>query len=600
MSAKNITEKAKAAMLIAILIILAALTSCKPVEYKELTAPGIDSNLSMSLSGVNDGTYIYITIPAVNTARSYGYTIDNGTAEQGPVIKIIDTEFSNGTYVLMIPSEDVEGESALIVWASPAAEPSAASWVRIGAVGSITDAPKISVQPEGYVSEREEASAVIIMRNEPVPSQMVYKVIEANGKEIECSSNLNVITISGLESAETYSIEIYHAYKNEPENFGNTPLTLEIPVYDSSVTLGIKETSDGNGIEILESIDGLDNIRLINLDTDTVYQMKESSFIFPAFDSGRFQIEAKSGSNTVKSDILYYTTPIENFIKNETIGRQHYWFDLAVADGIAAKDFNVSVRGRVVDVDTSASNGLVSFTVSGLPSASSDIVVAISYKDEDSYRNIIATDDFEGTYSFDGDVVYSEKPFGTQNKYSGFKFSVAVGVNNSDKSHYRYYFYVSPDDPKQTLDNGSPIVPEKTRICPLIDPSVDGDAIGNSEGNKIDYAGNSSYQLAYQWNNEKWNKSTYAVESWYVVSADVKNDSYITTVSSHAMGTDNQTKTEFHFVEDEDGNPCLIYRNEITDGFGAIFGGNDCIVKNANPHSGDDKYTFRLYLQEEN
>ena len=602
MSTKHTSEKAEAAMLIAILVILAALTSCKPVEYKELAAPSIDSNLSMSLSGVNDGTNIYITIPAVNTARSYGYTIDNGTAEQGPVIKIIDTEFSNGTYVLMIPSADVDADASLTFWASPSAEPSASSWVKIGTVSSIETAPDISVEPEGYMAEREETSAVIIMRNEPVPSQMIYKVIEAEGKEIEYSSDLNVITISGLNQDETYTIEIFHAYRNEPENFGNTPLSLDIPAYDSSVILDIAETSAGDGIEIRGSIESLADMKLVNLDTGNEYSMEESSFIFPSFDSGLFQVEAKSGRGIVKSNMLHYTAPIGNFIQKETekAGCQHYWFDISVADGIAAEDFNVSVRGMDVDVDASSSNGIVSFIVSGLPSAHSDIAVLISYKDEDPYRTAIMTDDFEGTYSFNGDVVYSERPFGTQIKQPDFRFSVDARLTDSDKSQYRYYFYISPDDPKQTLDNGNPIVPEKTRICPLIDPAVDGDAIGNSERNKIDYTGNSSYQIAYQWNNEKWNKSTYAVESWYVVSTEVKNDSYAATVSSRAMGTDNQTKTEFHFEEDEEGNVYLVYRNEITGGLGAMFGGNDCIVKNANPASGDDKYTFRLYPQEEN
>ena len=160
-------------MLIAILIILAALTSCKPVEYKELTAPGIDSNLSMSLSGVNDGTYIYITIPAVNTARSYGYTVGSSSA---PIAA--QTEFSNGYYVIIIPSGIIAGDESTVsvtIWASPYSDPSSVvdpGWVSIGTVGTITAAPDISVQPEGFVSERYEDSALIIMHDEPVPSRM--------------------------------------------------------------------------------------------------------------------------------------------------------------------------------------------------------------------------------------------------------------------------------------------------------------------------------------------------------------------------------------------------------------------------------------------
>ncbi len=594
-------------MLIAILVILAALTSCKPVEYKELAAPSIDSNLNMSLSGVNDGTNIYITIPAVSTARSYGYTIDNGTAEQGPVIKIIDTVFSNGTYVLMIPSADVEADASLTFWASPSAEPSASSWVKIGTVSSIETAPDISVEPEGYMAEREETSAVIIMRNEPVPSLMIYKVIEAEGKEIEYSSDLNVITISGLNQDETYTIEIFHAYRNEPENFGNTPLSLDIPAYDSSVILDIAETSAGDGIEIRGSIEGLADMKLVNLDTGNEYSMEESSFIFPSFDSGLFQVEAESGSNKVTSDILYYTTPIENFIQNETIGRQHYWFDLAVADGINAEDFDVSVRGCEVDVDTSSSNGIASFTVSGLES-SSDYTVSIRYKDEDPYRETITTDSFGGTYIFSGNAYDMDK----KDPYD-FNFAVDVSLNDNygpGESGYRYYFYVSPLDEKHTLPNGQPVIENEVRISPLIDPAVDGASTGDSEENYINYIGSSSYQLAYQWNNEKWNTSTATVNKWFIDSASATADSYKTQVSSNAdfelfpgskpLNTNAITTTEFAFIEDYEGNPFIRFCNKITGGDPFATIGNQYLIKNANPISGDDEYTFRLYLQEEN
>ena len=588
MSKKHQIEKAKATLLIAIFFILAALSSCKPVEYKELTAPSIDSSLSMSLSGVDDGTNIYITIPAVSTARSYGYTFGSSSA---PIAA--QAEFSNGTYVIIIPNGFYSEDGAVAevrIWASPYSDPSSVvnpGWVNIGTVGTIADAPDISVQPEGFVSERHEDSVLIIMHDEPVPSRMEYRVEYEDGSPADFEYDLNEITVSGLEANETYNICIYHAYKtadSSESEFGDNPLSLEIPAYDPSVTLDIKETSDGKGIEIVGAPGNLSNIKLKNLDTGNSYDMDGNVFSFTAFDSGSFRIEAKDGSQTVRSNIIYYTTPLEDFIENGKEGRQHYWFDIRVADESFANNLTAFVLGGD-EVKGVYDNGVVSFTISDLSSAS-PYTLSVRYGNTASFLTEIGTLSFEGRYMFDGDAYTANR-----NTPSPFNFTVDVVENETPNTPYKYLIYA--------VDSG--IEPETVRISPLYSPEL-GD---HSSTMPIQYKGDTSYQKAYQWNNTKWNSLAassplFIPTSWSVSGGSaLEIDRYRYLVESIAFGMPTTTETIFSFSENDDRSTpelLLIFYNKIQgdDGDFIVSTGNGALWKNA---EGSDPYTFTLVYQ---
>ena len=614
MSTKHITEKAKAAMLIAILIILAALTSCKPVEYKELTADGIDSSVPFNGEAISNGSLISVSFKAIPGARSYGYTFPEGSDKPAPGVI---TDFMSGTYGMTINLYGGEEYSSVTIWASPYVDPSSASdpgWIKLKTIPVSREIPDINtVKPQGFISERTENSAIIVMTDEPFPGQMVYDVTAADNKEVKFTQDINVIYIEDI-SNEALTVTVRHAYK--PADgvytvFGTETESFDLEPADFKVFVDISVSEDGERIFISDPavFDGYTEIKLVNIDNENdSYEITDVNdpFVFDRFDTGLFQIQAKKGDEadpSLASNIIQYTTPLSIFIDEnkteERSGRQHYWLSIPVAEGITASDFEaIIIENPSLEPTITISDGKASISFSDLSSVS-DYTAVIAAGDS-YYRDAFTTKSFEGTYKFNGAVKYGILGTGTEQ----FEFSLNVVLNENYDSHYKYYFYVSSEDPKQNLSNGIHISDE-TRICPLIDPAVDGDDIGNSEENKIDYQGSLPYQLAYQWNNEKWNTNKDAVVNfWYIdpSTPDIQEiDSYTTIVASNAtlgMSTMAKTTTRFELIEDELGKANIEFFNKITGGDpGAAFG-NYYLRKNKNPVDGDE-YTFRL-LQEEN
>ena len=597
MSTKHTSEKAEAAMLIAILVILAALTSCKPVEYKELAAGGIDTSASLNGEAISSGSLISVFFKAIPGARSYGYTFPDGSDKPAPGVI---TDFRSGIYGMTINLYSGEEYSSVTIWASPYVDPSAATdpgWVSLGTIPVSHEIPDINtVKPEGFVSERTGNSATIVMTDEPFPGQMVYDVTADNGK-VSFTQEANILYLDGL-SNEALTVTIHHAYKpseGEDPVFGTETASFDLETAEFSIFVDISVSEDGESILISDpsAFKGYDEIWLVNIDEDNdSYEITDATepFVFSRFDAGLFQIQAKKENEvepSLASNIIQYTTPLSMFIDenkgDERSGRQHYWLSIPVAEGITGADFEaVIIEKPDLEPSITISGGMADISFSDLSSLS-DYTAVIAAGDS-YYRDAFTTKSFEGVYSFKGTVIYT--PLFLEKKDPDFSFTVNVVENEKD---YRYLIYAA--------DPG--VASETIRISPLY-----ATALGDySEENPIPYDGSSSYQKAYQWNNAKWNSSIISPENWRVLpNSTVKIDYYEYFVQSSAAGFQPVTKTSFEFVENDDSSAVLIFYNKIqgNENDADVRMGNNALKKNANPAFGDDKYTFRLYLQEEN
>lgn len=591
MSTKHIIEKAKAAMLIAILIILAVLTSCKPVEYKELTADGIDSSVPFNGEAISNGNLISVSFKAIPGARSYGYTFPEGSDKPAPGVI---TDFMSGTYGMTINLYGGEEYSYVTIWASPYVDPSSASdpgWIKLKTISVSREIPDINtVKPQGFISERTENSAIIVMTDEPFPGQMVYDVTADDNKEVKFTQDINVIYIEDI-SNEALAVTVRHAYKpaeGEDPVFGTGTASFDLEPADFKVFVDISVSEDGERIFISDPavFDGYTEIKLVNIDNENdSYEITDVNdpFVFDRFDTGLFQIQAKKGDEeepSLASNIIQYTTPLSIFIDEnkteERSGRQHYWLSIPVAEGITASDFEaIIIENPSLEPTITISDGKASISFSDLSSVS-DYTAVIAAGDS-YYRDAFTTKSFEGVYSFSGTVKYT--PLIWEKEDKNFNFTVNVVANEKD---YKYLIYAVDSD----------IGSETIRISPLYAAEL-GDY---SEEDPIPYEGNSSYQRAYQWNNKKWNSSPFDPDNWKVLSnGTVEIDYYEYYVQSSAAGFYPITKTSFEFLENDDSSAVLIFYNKIqgNESDTDVKMGNNALRKNAE----GDPFTFILTYQ---
>ena len=442
------------------------------------------------------------------------------------------------------------------------------------------------------------------MMNEPDPGKMVYGYSIGNsGTVMDVPGNASEFTIQGLTAAET-DVKIYHRYSNDP-SFASDSLVLPVKAWTKDSVMTLEETDSGLAVT---GIPEGSSIRLVNAATGhelagksdvsgTSYTFKAAGF--SEFDTGIFQVIASSSDGDAVSNSLDYTTPIK--LSSSKEGRQHYWASIPVSSGINADEvFSIGITGYPnADIEISSSGDI---TISGLPS-NTPITGYIRGGDQ-SYLLDFTTDDFVGTYIF-----YDADAF---NKNMD-KFAVYVGLA-PEESDCMYYFYASTENDKPY----KPSSDTSLRLCPLIDPEIDTLPSGNGY---IPYEGTTSYQMAYQWNNEKWNSmaSIMSPSEWKITDFSVDNaiDSYTATVESVALGTTNKTKTDFRFIESSDShNPevFLVFYNQIVEG--SIIGNSftytnrepDSILEGLYPNTVSSGFTsykakdyaFKLTLQEAN
>ena len=580
-------------------LIFSLLLSCSPVSNDDIAAPDftVDEESIHGVSASWNERGITASFPAVDEARSYGYTFD---ADTDPIAGKVEFHPRSGRYTMLIPLPEREKtEYDITIWASSAPVPSAVAdpgWQRVRSNLAVrySEVDINSIEPHGYVVERGEDYAEIAVIDEPKPGEMSYKVLFPDGEELEFRS-VSSFTLEGIGRSRQ-EIQLFHSYGDDV--YGELPETIVIEQYTAPAVLSLNLSGDNLSVSGIPS--GYRSVEIMNTETRDVlasaavsgssYTFTPSSF--EGFDSGVFCAVATGPEGMVVSPSIPYTVPLEDMIVSHEVMRQHYKVTIRVPENIDTSMF----YGEITNEPTAGFHARfndekeLELIISGLSSDTSYRGGKITVGDEEIIIPQFTTDDFTGTYAYrcpekNPDRIYMD----------AFIVDIRFAKDENPGSQSKYYFYASPEDPANTEKRSD------MRISPLIDGEV---AIGT----EIQYEGNTPYQRTYQWNNGKWNTSTAVVNYWKVVSYTAAADSYSAVNSSNATmsglpAVSADTTSSYTLTEDEDGNASLIFFNKITStGMAAV--GNTFIRKNIAPEpelkalfGSDDKYAFILEME---
>ncbi len=557
----------KAKALIIIMMVLLFI-SCSPVtsESIEETGTAISADKSIMISSSNNGRYINLVFKAVSGAKQYAASINE--INDGSIF-VLDTEFSNGIYTASIDITGVASEnnttySVMLYAASSLLNP---EWTELFTIDADYQRDDIdSIAPEATLVKRGTDFAEVEILNAP-ESDMTYQVTIDGISYGQFSSGS--FTIKGLEETESYTAEIAHKY-NDGE-YGVLTKELIIGEYEGEQTLTL-EVNDG-----YLTVSGLKSdyseIELVKNETDRVvfsskisgssqtYTFKDA---FSAFDIGTFRVRAKGSSSTVISNNKFYVTDLDA-IKNTTeIGRQHYKVTFPVAEDVDIS--SITVKGATLKSSGDNAVLLISDLTSMTTYSDYNVTLTLSGSGSSMVSFNFTTKSFAGDYKW----TTTKSP---SSGYYASQFYVTVVENDNSTSKYRYYILENEDS-------------NKYRIMPLIDSAID-----TVTENPVPYGDDEnlvSYQKTYQWNNNKWNASSFNVDSWSIVDSrsTAYTDAYVTYVESTALGSMTVvTQTSFTFTEDEDLNPSIIYYNKIIEGDNdySVKFGNYYLRKNPDP-----------------
>ena len=564
-------------------LILIMMASCSPIE--ETAIPKEDVTIaadaaSIDMSASNDRRGISLSFKPVSGARSYAISI-GGSEEKMQLSPVLE----NGTYTvyLELPDGTIGQSSSLSLkfYASASLMPD--SWTELFTISAPYKRPDINtIAPKADVTERDETKAVITIIDAP-ESDMQYKVT-IDGKDTTSSSS--TITITGLDPDRSYTATISHRYKDEA-SYGTLTTEIRIGQY-AAISVDTDEAT--RDIKVTGIPEGLTTIRLVKLGSQEITIKEESvsgeTHIFPAslftsFDIGTFQVFAEDGKgNTVQSNEFPYYSSVPK-ISKATTGRQHQIIEFPVSSNVTNLSGTASIGD---DVDITIANNTATAVISGLESLTSyedpTIKITSGLASVDIQLETFTTESFAGRYEF---LDTAADP----NKKQMGKFAVSVEFNENYPESSDYKYYISSDEGTGTH-----------RIMPLIDPKQDKDV-----PNPVPYDSkdeNTVYQLAYQWNNKKWNTSPFDPSTWFIKETDNIEEVFITVVSSKAIGVEVETTTRFEFMENEDFVPYVVFYNKITfpkSGFldyNSFLNKNRICIDQGFLDKEDGPYTFRL------
>ena len=268
--------------------------SCSPIE--ETTIPKEDVTIAadaeeIDMTASNDRRGISLSFKPVSGARTYAISLD-GSEEKIRLSPVLE----DGTYkaYVELPDGTIRQSSSVSLrfFASSSLSPDA--WTELFTVSAPYVRPEIStIAPKAEVTERNETEAVITIIDAPEPDMQYRITIE--GKDI--TSSASAISISGLDPAKSYSVTIYHKYR-EDADYG--PLTAEVMIGQyAAITVDIDEAT--RDIEVAGIPEGFTSIRLVKAGEPDITIKEESvsgethtfpASLFPSFDIGTFQIFA--------------------------------------------------------------------------------------------------------------------------------------------------------------------------------------------------------------------------------------------------------------------------------------------------------------------
>ena len=361
----------------------------------------------------------------------------------------------------------------------------------------------------------------------------------------------------------------------------------------SGSSLSVSDIPAGyDKLEIVnEETGGILASALINGRTSWTFNLSDYS----GFDSGIFYAAATGENGRIISQNVAFTVPLDELdVSAPVVMRQHYKITLPVADGVSASLFTldlINVPTAQLELRPTGNGNEAELIITGLSSDTAYMGGRIIAGETEIPVEAFTTEDFIGTYIYESPVKDPGKGF-----MDKFVVDVKFAKETNPDSLSKYYFFASPDDPFNTTHSTT------IRMSPLIDGEV-------PYGERIDYTdGNKPYQVAYRWNNNKWNFNEFAeVYNWAVLSYEASSDSYTAEAVSKGgipgLTTDAITTSSYNLVEDVSGNAYLVFFNKITGGDSMASIGNSYIRKNIEPDEelfGKDNaaYTFVLAMEE--
>ncbi len=588
-----------------LLFMILIIASCSPFNADDLdeSGAGLEIGEDFEITAVDDGTTITLTFKAIPNAALYGYSV---TTDNIVALSNENRTFSNGYYTYKVEKAQLEAAfgkaraaSQLRLYASTSSETPKWLFVKVFEIKV-----QIGDNVPDFIARARKKDSVRLEANSEVDSgNMTYKV-DFNDQSVEFTSSQLPYTLEGIgESAITLTIS--HKVTGD-EKFGSGTQTLEVAEYDPRAVDSIRFTINEDGSLTLSDIidNGNKNVCIFIDGTEEPFATDSyaESVTFPAetFGTGLFTANFKAAvynesiseeNAAVSTDPFTYTSKLTK--QTETIGRQRYSVEIPVSEKMPA-GYSISFSGSIADKLKSEQ------TESGIRIFTDDM--ALVSKTDYSFGIAINGNPFDNikfkTESFAGEYIWEA----TSSKDGNYATQFAVTVKDAESikpgTELGYYIYTSEEDILYTTPN-SPYLNNfsEIRISPMYDPTP---TLGESNNaSSIDKSG-------YNWNNAKWNSSTYTAE---LVSCTVKSnnlDSIISTVTSESsmMNAQAITTTTINFKE-KNGNCYLVFYNKITDSPFAIpdlvIGpGNDALRKNPSPNNNifeENEYTYSLIRQ---